>query len=422
MHMAQTEQETSIPLDSASETLSNLSFDSVEEVIAAVGRGEMVVISDDEHRENEGDLVCAADKVTPEIINFMAKYGRGLICVTMPGPTLARLGIGDMRHAGDEGVSIRTAFMESVDARRGITTGISAADRAETVRVMADPKSTSADLVRPGHMFPIKAHPNGVLGRAGHTEASVDLAALSGCEPAGLICEIMNDDGEMARLPDLLAFANEHGLKMCSVARIIEYRQSREGEVICEGEVSIPTPFGEFTCRIYRSSFDDKEHLALIKGDLQAETAPLVRVHSECLTGDVLHSMRCDCGEQLESCMKLIQEEGTGVILYMRQEGRGIGLGAKLQAYALQDQGYDTVDANLKLGFGADQREYRSSALILEDLGVQSIRLLTNNPMKVEGLARNGIEITERLPVVMKSNPHNAKYLETKRTRLGHLL
>lgn len=397
-------------------------FDAVEEVIAAVGRGEMVVIADDEHRENEGDLVCAADAVTPEMINFMAQYGRGLICVTMTAQDLARLGIADMRHAGDEGVPIRTAFMESVDAKEGITTGISAADRAHTVRVMADPGSSAADLVRPGHLFPIKAHPKGVLGRGGHTEASVDLARLSGRRPAGLICEIMNADGEMARLPDLVAFAREHGLKICSVARLIEYRQEREGDVVCEGEVVLPTVHGEFVCRIYRSSFDDKEHLALVKGDVSGVEAPLVRVHSECLTGDVLHSMRCDCGDQLEECMRRVQEEGAGVVLYMRQEGRGIGLGAKLQAYVLQDQGYDTVDANLKLGYGADQREYRSSALILRDLGVKRIRLMTNNPLKVEGLERNGVEIAERIPVVIPSNPHNARYLETKRTRLGHLL
>lgn len=403
------------------ESISN-PFDSVEEVLAAVGRGEMVVISDDEHRENEGDLVCAADAVTPDIINFMALHGRGLICVTAPSAELARLGIGDMRHAGDEGLPIRTAFMESVDAKHGITTGISAADRAHTVRLMADPKATAADLVRPGHIFPIKAHPKGVLGRAGHTEASVDLARMSGRAPVGLICEIMNDDGEMARLPDLITFAKTHKLKICSVAKLIEYRQEREGEVVCEAEVALPTPFGEFACRIYRSSFDDKEHLVLIKGDPSAEAAPLVRVHSECLTGDVLHSMRCDCGAQLESCMKQIQEAGCGVILYMRQEGRGIGLAAKLQAYVLQDQGYDTVDANLKLGFGADQREYRSSALILQDLGVKSVRLMTNNPRKIDGLNRNGIEVAERLSVVVPGNPHNQKYLDTKRTRLGHLL
>lgn len=397
-------------------------FDPIEEVIAAMGRGEMVVIADDEHRENEGDLVCAADAATPEIINFMATEGRGLICVTLRSADLARLGIGDMRHAGDEGLPIRTAFMESVDARHGITTGISAADRAHTVRLMADPASGAADLVRPGHIFPIKAHPKGVLGRAGHTEASVDLAQLAGRRPAGLICEIMNDDGEMARLPDLIDFARKHGLKLGSVAQIIAYRHAREGEVACEAEVSLPTPFGEFSCRIYRSSFDDKEHLVLVKGEPSKQEAPLVRVHSECLTGDVLHSMRCDCGAQLEHCMKQIQEEGHGVILYMRQEGRGIGLAAKLQAYVLQDQGYDTVDANLKLGYGADQREYRSSALILQDLGVNQIRLLTNNPLKIEGLAQNGVRIVERIPVLVPGNPHNHRYLETKRTRLGHLL
>lgn len=398
------------------------SLDSVEDVVRAVERGEMVVVVDDEHRENEGDLICAADAVTPEIINFMATKGRGLICVTMPGVELARLGIADMRHTGDEGIPVRTAFMESVDAREEVTTGISAADRARTARVMADPSTSSADLVRPGHMFPIKAHPRGVLGRAGHTEASVDLARMSGRRPAGVICEIMKDDGSMARLEDLREFSAEHGLKMCSVAAMIEYRQQREGEVECEGEITIPTPHGDFQCRIYRSSLDDKEHLALFVGDLKTQEAPLVRVHSECLTGDVLHSMRCDCGDQLDHGMKAVQEAGCGVVLYMRQEGRGIGLGAKLRAYALQDQGLDTVEANLTLGYGADQREYRSSALILKDLGVEFVRLMTNNPSKVKGLDTNGIHVVERVPVVIPSNPHNARYLETKRTRLGHLL
>jgi 3,4-dihydroxy 2-butanone 4-phosphate synthase/GTP cyclohydrolase II len=397
-------------------------LDPVEDVIAAVARGEMVVVVDDENRENEGDLICAADAATPEIINFMATYGKGLICVTMQGVDLARMGIADMRHAGDEDVPVRTAFMESVDAREDVTTGISAADRAKTVQVLADPKTTSADLVRPGHLFPIKANPKGVLGRAGHTEASVDLARLSGRHPSGLICEIMLDDGTMARLDDLIGFSKHHGLKMCSVAGLIEYRQKREAEVRCEGEIGIPTPHGEFTCRIYRSSLDDKEHLALFVGDLTQGEAPLVRVHSECLTGDVLHSMRCDCGDQLQHCMAEVQAKGLGIILYMRQEGRGIGLGAKLKAYALQDQGLDTVDANLQLGFGADQREYCSSAMILKDLGVNAVRLLTNNPAKVDGLTENGIDVKERIPVVIPSNPHNAKYLETKRTRLGHIL
>lgn len=408
--------------DVCDETLDAPTLDSVEEVVAAVGRGEMVVVVDDEFRENEGDLICAADAATPEIVNFMAREGRGLICVTMTGLDLARLGVADMRHAGDEEVPVRTAFMESVDAREGITTGISAEDRARTVRVMADPESGAGDLVRPGHMFPIKAHPRGVLGRAGHTEASVDLARMSGRRPAGLICEIMLEDGSMARLPDLVDFARRHGLRMCSVAAMIEYRQRREGEVVSEGEVELPTQYGAFRCRIYRSSFDDKDHLALVVGDVEGGDPPLVRVHSECLTGDVLHSMRCDCGEQLAHCMERVQREGRGIILYMRQEGRGIGLGAKLRAYALQDQGLDTVEANLKLGYGADQREYRSSALILRDLGVETVRLLTNNPKKVEGLETNGVKVEERVPVVIASNPHNARYLETKRTRMGHLL
>jgi 3,4-dihydroxy 2-butanone 4-phosphate synthase/GTP cyclohydrolase II len=397
-------------------------LDPIDEVIASIGRGEMVVIVDDEFRENEGDLICAADAVTPEMINFMATQGRGLICVTLPGEDASRLGIADMRHTGDEDVPVPTAFLESVDARHGISTGISAADRAETIRVMADPSSGAGDLVRPGHMFPIKANPRGVLGRPGHTEASVDLARLSGRKGMGVICEIMNEDGSMARLEELAVFARAHGLKISSVAALIRYRQQREGEVECEGEILLPTRAGEFQCRIYRSTLDDKEHLALVVGEVSTGEPPLVRVHSECLTGDVLHSMRCDCGDQLQHCMEEMQREGRGILLYMRQEGRGIGLGAKLKAYALQDEGLDTVEANLKLGYGADLREYRSSALILEDLGVSAIRLMTNNPAKVEGLSMNGIEVAERIPVVIQSNPHNAKYLETKRTRLGHLL
>ncbi len=397
-------------------------LDSVEEVIHAIANGELVVVVDDEDRENEGDLVCAADAVTPEMVNFMACEGRGLICVTLPGGDLARLGIADMRHAGDEEVQFRTAFMESVDAKEGITTGISAADRARTIQLLADPESTAADLVRPGHLFPIKANPKGVLGRAGHTEASVDLARLAGRRPAGVICEIMLEDGTMARVDDLKEFSARHGLKMCSVAALIEYRQQREGDVICEGEITLPTTEGDFNCRIYRSSFDEKEHLALTVGDVTSGEPPVVRVHSECLTGDVLHSLRCDCGDQLEHAMAEIQKIGRGVILYMRQEGRGIGLGAKIKAYMLQDQGLDTLEANLQLGYGADQREYRSSALMLQDLGVTSVRLMTNNPDKVEGLEQNGIRVEERIPVVVSSNPHNARYLETKRTRMGHLL
>jgi len=413
---------TSIAEDILEPATSGTSLDPIEQVIEAVGRGELVVVVDDEHRENEGDLICAADAVTPEIINFMATHGRGLICVTLPGVEASRLGVAEMRHTGDEDVPVPTAFLESVDAREDISTGISAADRAKTIQVMADPSSGSQDLVRPGHMFPIKSNPRGVLGRAGHTEASVDLAVLSGRRPLGVICEIMKEDGTMARLPDLLKFAETHQLKISSVAELIKYRQFREGGVECEGEIPLPTRAGEFQCRIYRSTLDDKEHLALVVGDVASGPPPLVRVHSECLTGDVLHSMRCDCGDQLQYCMEEMQREGRGVLLYMRQEGRGIGLGAKLKAYALQDQGLDTVEANLKLGYGADLREYRSSALILEDLGVHAIRLMTNNPAKLDGLDQSGIDIAERIPVVIPSNTHNAKYLETKRTRLGHLL
>lgn len=397
-------------------------FDPVEDVIAAVARGEMVVISDDENRENEGDLVCAADKLTPDMINFMATHGRGLICATLTGEDCTRLGISIMRQTGGKDIPYPTAFMESVDARHNVTTGISSADRAHTIRLMADATTSEHDLVRPGHVFPIRAHARGVLGRAGHTEASVDLARLAGCRPAGVICEIMRDDGEMARLPDLKDFAQKHSLKFCSVARLIHYRQETEAKIVAEGDIMLPTDWGEFRCRIYRSELDDKEHLALTVGDVASAENPYVRVHSECLTGDVLHSQRCDCGDQLEYAMRRVQEEGVGVILYMRQEGRGIGLINKLKAYQLQDKGYDTVEANLRLGFGADLREYKTSALMLRDVGVETIRLLTNNPRKVDGLRKHGIDVTERVPVVIPSNPHNAKYLDTKRTRLGHLL
>ena len=412
-------------MQKAEPTMEQVQFDPVEDVIAAIGRGEMVVVTDDEHRENEGDLICAADHITSEHVNFMAREGRGLICVTMVEKDLTRLGIGEVRHTGEcnADVGYRTAFMESVDAAHNITTGISAGDRAETIRVLADPGSSQFDLVRPGHMFPIRAHRDGVLGRAGHTETGVDLTRLAGCNPVGVICEIMLEDGDMARLPELLKFAAKHSLKICSVAKLIEYQQRESVAIKCEGEIPLPTDCGEFRCRVYTSTLDGKEHLALIKGDPERWTKPpLVRVHSECLTGDVLHSKRCDCGDQLQACMQAVQDEGEGLILYMRQEGRGIGLRAKLQAYKLQDEGLDTVEANLHLGFGADLREYGSSAMMLKDLGIRSIRLMTNNPSKVEGLEANGIEIAERVPVLVESNEHNVQYLETKRTRLGHLL
>lgn len=408
--------------NATNEATTSSELDSVEEVIQAIARGEMVVVVDDETRENEGDLVCAADSITPEQVNFMALEGRGLICVTLPGPDLARMGIAEMPQSGGEDVLFRTAFMESVDASEDITTGISAQDRARTIQLLAAEDSSPSDFVRPGHVFPIKANPRGVLGRDGHTEASVDLARLSGRRPAGVICEIMLEDGTMARLDDLKTFSRKHGLKMCSVAALIEYRRKREGEVILEGEIVLPTSAGDFNCRIYRSTLDEKEHLALWIGDLKGGDAPVVRVHSECLTGDVLHSLRCDCGEQLQYAMEKIQEIGQGAILYMRQEGRGIGLAAKIKAYMLQDEGYDTLEANLMLGYGADEREYRSSALILHDLGVERVKLMTNNPAKVKGLEDNGIQVTERFPVLITSNPHNSMYMETKRTRMGHLL
>jgi 3,4-dihydroxy 2-butanone 4-phosphate synthase/GTP cyclohydrolase II len=342
--------------------------------------------------------------------------------VTLVAKDAVRLGLTELRSTGGDDNPVSTAFMDSVDARHGITTGISASDRAKTIQVMASSETKADDLVRPGHMFPIKANPKGVLGRAGHTEASVDLAHLSGRAPLGVICEIMKDDGTMARLTDLIGFAQVHGLKISSVAELIRYRSAREGRVVNEANITLPTKFGSFQCKIFESSLDGKEHLALWTGDLQGDTPPMVRVHSECLTGDVLGSLRCDCGDQLDFCMKQIQEEGRGILLYMRQEGRGIGLVAKMKAYELQEEGMDTVEANLSLGYGADQREYRSSALMLKELGVTSIRLMTNNPAKVEGLEANGIEVAERIPVLIEGNGYNVQYLETKRTRMGHIL
>jgi 3,4-dihydroxy 2-butanone 4-phosphate synthase/GTP cyclohydrolase II len=375
---------------------------------------------DDAARENEGDLIMAGQFVTPAAVNFMAKFGRGLICVPTTSERLEQLGIARMVKENRE--SFRTDFQVSVDVARGISTGISAADRAKTIQVMASPTAVPEDLIQPGHVFPLRARPGGVLQRAGHTEAAVDLVRLAGCRSIGVICEIMNDDGTMARLPQLLKFAGKHRLKICTVADLIKHRQTREKLVERVETVKMPTDYGDFELHLYRSKVDGQHHLALVHGDVAGQGKILVRVHSECLTGDVFGSRRCDCGSQLHQAMRQIAGDGRGVIVYMRQEGRGIGLAPKIKAYKLQEQGYDTVEANEKLGFDMDLREYGIGAQILADLGLKTIRLLTNNPKKVVGLEGYGLKIIEQLPIRVKPNPHNERYLKTKREKLGHLL
>ena len=395
-------------------------FDSIDAVIADLRKGKMVIVVDDADRENEGDLIMAAEHATPQAVNFMAKHGRGLICVPTTGDRLKQLGVEQMVVQNRD--TFKTDFQVSVDAARDVSTGISAADRARTIQVMADPTALPNDLVQPGHIFPLRAKPGGVLQRAGHTEAAVDLVKLADCRPIGVICEIMNDDGTMARLPELKKFARKHRLKICTIEALIKFRRTRERLVERIEVVKMPTDYGDFDLHLYRSHTDGQNHIALVKGDVTQGKDVLVRVHSECLTGDVFGSRRCDCGPQLHQAMRRISEEGRGVILYMRQEGRGIGLGPKIQAYKLQENGYDTVEANLKLGFGMDLREYGLGAQILCDLGLKTIRLLTNNPKKVVGLEGYGLEITEQLPIKVKANPHNARYLKAKREKLGHQL
>lgn len=395
-------------------------FDSIQSILSDLKNGHMAILVDDADRENEGDLIIAAERVTPALINFMAKHGRGLICVPTTSERLKQMGIERMVSQNRE--SFKTDFQVSVDATKGITTGISAADRAETIRVMADPTALPEDLVQPGHVFPLRARPGGVLQRAGHTEAAVDLVTLAGCRPIAVICEIMSDDGSMARLPELRKFAKKHKLKLGTIEELIKYRRLREKLVECIEIVTMPTDHGDFNLHLFESKIDGQHHIALVKGDLSKTVAPLVRVHSECLTGDVFGSRRCDCGPQLQQAMQQIDAEGVGVILYMRQEGRGIGLPAKIKAYKLQQQGYDTIEANLKLGFPMDLREYGVGAQILTELGLTKLRLLTNNPKKIVGLEGYGLEVVEQVPIKTKPNRHNKKYLQTKKTKMGHLI
>ncbi|HZO78052.1 MAG TPA: bifunctional 3,4-dihydroxy-2-butanone-4-phosphate synthase/GTP cyclohydrolase II [Solirubrobacteraceae bacterium] len=395
-------------------------FATIEEAIEDIRRGRMVVVVDDENRENEGDLTIAAQFVTPEAINFMRKEGGGLICLALTPERCDELGL-DVMAAKNES-AFETAFTVSIEARDGVTTGISAQDRARTIQVAIDPNSSPRDLVQPGHVFPLKARVGGVLERVGQTEAAVDLARLAGVIPAGVICEIMNDDGTMARVGDLEPYCERHDLRMVTVAALVAYRRQHDKLIERVVSTTLPTAFGDFVAIGYRSLVDNKHHVALVKGDVVGKPDVLVRVHSECLTGDVFHSLRCDCGEQLSSALQMIEREGQGVLLYLSQEGRGIGLLNKLRAYKLQEEGLDTVDANLRLGLPADLRDYGIGAQILSDLGLTSIRILTNNPKKISGMSGYGLSVTDQIPIEHLPNRHNEAYLRAKRDRLGHTL
>ena len=397
-----------------------MSIIDVEGAAARMRRGEFVIIVDDAERENEGDLAIAADMVTPDKVNFMAMKARGLVCVPLLGERLDELGLPMMVRENTTPLS--TAFTQSVDAKDGVTTGISTADRSNTIRALVHPETRSGDLTRPGHMFPLRYREGGVLVRTGHTEAVIDLARVAGLYPAGVICEIMNDDGTMARMPELEKLSEEWDIPIISIAQLIEYRRQRETMVERRGVADLPTPHGVFRAYGYASAIDAKEHVALVMGDIKADEPVLTRVHSECLTGDVFSSMRCDCGEQVDLALQHIAAVGTGIFLYMRQEGRGVGLHNKLRAYALQDNGLDTVEANVQIGFPPDLRDYGIGAQILVDLGVRKINLMTNNPRKVVGLDAFGLELVERVPIEVQPNDHNRRYLETKRDKMGHIL
>ena len=395
-------------------------FVTIEEALEEIRQGHILLVVDDEDRENEGDLVLAADKTTPEAVNFMATHGRGLVCMPMTGARLDELKIGMM--VAENTAPMGTAFTVTVDARRGVTTGTSAYDRAVTIRTLVDPSMGPEDLTVPGHIFPLRAMDGGVLRRAGHTEAAVDLARMAGCYPAGVICEVLDQHGDMARLPQLTDLARRHGLKMITIKDLIEYRTRKESLVRRIASTRLPTEFGEFTAVAYEATVYEGIHLALVMGEVAGETPVLVRMHSECLTGDVFQSLRCDCGSQLLKAMAVIKEAGAGVIVYLRQEGRGIGLHNKIRAYELQEQGMDTVEANHALGFKADLRDYGIGAQILVDLGLRNLRLLTNNPTKRAGIDGYGLQVVERVSLEVPANPENRKYLSTKRDKLGHLL